>query len=183
MDFNLRKNENYNAVLSELSPFRYKYFLFLFGFIVLFLSIQIPLNGYEGLTLVGRADKLDIQHRVLFDVLNILIVITNIYMYIFYKVKGFSSSLVRELTSYCNDYILIKKPRYSFLKFFLIVFICYFIFLAALFFIQPNAHSRFGWFYHSYIYFSLIYAFFIYYVFTVFFAAILAMNEIRKYFK
>lgn len=183
MDLNFKKKENYHAVLSELSPFRHRYFLFLFGFIVLFLSIQIPMNEYHGVTLIGQFKKLDVPHRVLFDILNILIIITNIYMYAFYKIKGFSSQLLKELTIYCNNYILIKRPKYSFSKFFSIICISYFVFLLALFFIQPNSHSRFGWFYHSYIYFSLIYAFFIYYVFTVFFAAILAMNEIRKYFK
>ncbi|AMW78822.1 hypothetical protein AMD27_07975 [Acinetobacter sp. TGL-Y2] len=183
MNLNLKKSENYNAVLSELSPFRYKYFLFVVGFFILFLSIQIPFNEYYGITLVGQSDKLDIPHRLLFDTLNILIIITNIYLLAFYKIKGFSSQLVRELTEYGRNYIAIKQPKYSFSKFFSIIFVFYFIFLIAIFSIQPNAHSRFGWFYHSYIYFSFIYAFFIYYVFTVFFAAILAMNEIRRYFK
>ena len=180
MSLNIKKIENYNAVLREISPFGKKYVLFGFGFIVLLISISLPINEYHGITMVGQSNSLSVKHRILFETLNFLIIFINIYMYLTYKVKGFSSSLIRDLILYYKSYILLKKSKYSFSQFFMFIFFSYFILLLCMTFIDPGKPSRYGWFYHGFIYFSMIYACLMYYVFTVFFAAILAMNAMRK---
>lgn len=181
MSLNIKKIENYNAVLREISPFGKKYVLFSFGFIVLLISISLPINEYHGITIVGQSNSLNTKHRILFETLNFLIIFINIYMYLSYKIKGFSRSLIRDLISYYRSYVHLKKSRYSFFQFFIVILFSYFIFLLGILFIDPGAPSRYGWFYHGFIYFSMIYACLIYYVFTVFFAVILAMNEMKKY--
>lgn len=86
MSLDIKRIENYNAVLKEISPFGNKYILFGFGFIVLLISISLPIDEYYGITVVGQSDSLGVKHRILFETLNFLI----IFIYIcFIRLKVF----------------------------------------------------------------------------------------------
>ncbi|MFC3901290.1 hypothetical protein SAMN05421749_11163 [Acinetobacter marinus] len=183
------KNQNYYAVLNELSPRGNRHLLFGFGFVILLISILLPLENYSGFTNVGQSEILTIKHRILFDVLNGLIILVNIYAIMMYKLKGLSPALMRNIALYYHEIKHKKKFKRSYMYIFMMYLALYFsMFLFIIFFTPDGSTGGSGrrgveGYYFGYIYFSLLFAFVVYYIFVSFAMVTVAMFALRKYVK
>lgn len=183
------KNQNYYAVLNELSPRGNRHLLFGFGFVILLISILLPLESYSGFTNVGQSEVLTIKHRILFDVLNGLIILVNIYAIMMYKLKGLSPTLMRNIALYYHEIKHKKKFKRSYMYIFMMYLALYFsMFLFFIFFTADGSISGSGrrsleGFYYGYICFSLLFACAVYYTFANFAMVTMAMFALRKYVK
>lgn len=177
------KIQNYNDVFTEISPFNNKNVFLIFGALPLFLAAFIPVDDYYGVTRIGQAYILDAQYRLLFDILNVITIITIIYIFIKYKFRGFSLPLERNLFFFYKNHILINHPNLNFNKVYILLIFFYVLFLLGIILNSPREITRWGWFYSTNIYISAIFSFIIYYLYVLFFVIILVMNALKKYIR
>ena len=106
-----------------------------------------------------------------------------------YKLKGLSPTLMRNIALYYHEIKHKKKFKRSYMYIFMMYLAIYFSMLLFIICFTPDrsigGSGRRGveGYYFGYIYFSLLFAFVVYYIFVSFAMVTMAMFALRKYVK
>lgn len=152
----MKKNEIWAEVLKNLSPFKMKYFFFIFVFLVTFVAISLPVENYSGITPKSKSDLLDVKHKILFDAVFISTIFVNIYIFAKYFFNGFPGFIIRGILVINNKSAGgdITKGKAKKTRFFL--FIMWLVVLI-FFFSTPSTSPKYIWMNQGNVYFDFLF--------------------------
>jgi hypothetical protein len=144
--------------LEELSPFKRKYFFFVFVFLIVFVTIHIPSDTYSGITPSSRSDLLDVKHRILFDISFVTTFIANFYLLITYYLKGVSRQLNKKLGNSIEHTIRKRgKEKNSSFNEMILFHVIYLMSFFGFFLMPPSASIKYRWMNQGNIYLDFLF--------------------------